>query len=492
MFYFEDAPEREPIEKLALWPGACQALLVIVVRRSSFALIALLIFACGNGAPYAADRAPSAIAARARGSASRAPARATEGDDAKNAKSDTDDAGEAKALGSMVSAPAEPLPIRPATIERPEALRHFFESLARLEDGGAREDVLMVQLGDSHTAADIGTSAARRALQGRFGDGGRGFVALGNPWKNYGQDGVRGGMTRDIKGEHGKYTLGQFVGDGRYGMAGFAIEATRKKGRAWSDISSSASRIDLAYLEQPGGGSFDVFIDEVKKGSVSTRGHTARSAFRTFDASDGPHRVEARMKGDGPVRLFGLGLDRPKVGLVFDALGINGARATTLLQWQEPHMAEQLRHRPPDLVVLAYGTNEAGDDTPLPIYERQLLDALARIARAVPTASCLLLGPPDRGMETPQGWVTLPHLLEIIESQRAVAKTAGCAFYSQLEAMGGPGSIATWVDEAQPRARRDYVHLTREGYTQLGQGMASDLLRAYETFRGDSSLISKR
>ncbi|WP_394833122.1 GDSL-type esterase/lipase family protein [Pendulispora rubella] len=459
-------------------------------RWSSFPVaVALLIFACGNQSPYAADRTSAVVASRGRAPA---PRLASSPADVASPGQEPNDA---NTRGSMLSAQVEvpvPAPIRPAVVEHPEALRHFFESLSHLEDGSAREDVRVMQLGDSHTAADIGTSAARRALQGRFGDGGRGFVAFGRPWPTYVQDGVRGGMTRDFKGERGKFSFGQFVGDGRYGMAGFAIETTRKRGRAWSDLSASASRIEVSYLEQPGGGSFEVFIDDAKKGVVSTRGKTAKSGFHAYDVGEGPHHVEARPRGDGPVRLFGLDLGRSKVGLVFEALGINGARATTVLQWQEPHMAEQLRHQPPDLVVLAYGTNEAGDDIPMPVYERQLLDVLGRISRAVPTASCLLLGPPDRGLETPQGWVTVPRLLEIIESQRNVAKAAGCAFYSQLEAMGGPGAIAAWVDEPQPRARRDYVHLTREGYTQLGQAMASDLLRAYDTYRGDSTLVSKR
>src|SRR5690606_23466976 len=64
-------------------------------------------------------------------------------------------------------------------LERPFALARFFEALARLETGQADGPVRIVQLGDSHTAADVLTGTARRALQERFRDGGRGFVAVG-------------------------------------------------------------------------------------------------------------------------------------------------------------------------------------------------------------------------------------------------------------------------------------------------------------------------
>src|SRR5581483_4136163 len=52
-------------------------------------------------------------------------------------------------------------------------LFHLFASLALVEEGKAHEDVRVVQFGDSHTAADVGTAVFRHLLQDRFGDGGR-------------------------------------------------------------------------------------------------------------------------------------------------------------------------------------------------------------------------------------------------------------------------------------------------------------------------------
>ncbi|MBX3211666.1 MAG: hypothetical protein KF850_06510 [Labilithrix sp.] len=174
---------------------------------------------------------------------------------------------------------------------------------------------------------------------------------------------------------------------------------------------------------------------------------------------------------------------------MLDALGINRARITTALSWNEHHWAEQLKHRAPALVVFAYGTNESTDiEMAQHVYERQLVDALGRVARAVPSASCLMLGPPDRAIETKDGWVTAPKIAEIIAAQRRVAEAAGCAFYDQLAAMGGDGAIAGWAAETPPRAQKDRVHLTRDGYAQLGSSFASDLMRAYAGFRRDAGL----
>jgi hypothetical protein len=381
------------------------------------------------------------------------------------------------------------------SLERPEALRSFFEALARLEEGGANEDVTVLQFGASHTAADVQTGVVRRMLQERFGDGGRGFVSLGRPWakKNpeasvYLQEGVRGGMMRPWAGERGSFAHGRFVGDGLYGLLGFAIQVPAKsRARAFSEISATTSSFELHYLEQPHGGTFDVLVDGVAVGRVKTAAKTKSSGARTFEVEDGrPHTIEVRPRGDGTVRIFGLRLDREESGVVLDALGINGARATVLLQWDEAHFAEQLARRAPGLVVLAYGVNESNDETPMPRYEEQLRRVLSRIAGAAPQSACLLLGPPDRAVDTPEGWVTSERLVEIIEAQRRVAAERSCAFYSQFDAMGGRGTIAAWVAEEKPRARGDYVHYTRDGYLQLGRAFGAELLRAYDAFRAEN------
>ena len=133
--------------------------------------------------------------------------------------------------------------------------------------------------------------------------------------------------------------------------------------RAWTDVSLPSSRLEFDYLQEPQGGSFDVFIDGARAGRVATKAGQAASGFFSFDVPDAPHSVELRTVGDGDVRIFGMALDRAQAGVVVDALGINGAQVFTALRWSEEHFAEQLRHRAPDLVVLAYGTNEALEST---------------------------------------------------------------------------------------------------------------------------------
>jgi lysophospholipase L1-like esterase len=411
------------------------------------------------------------------------------------------------APGADAAAPAPELPPLPSASSLPASppaasrrvgnlddvgqLSRFFAALGALEGGRSHDDVRIVQYGDSHTASDTGTSVVRRMLQERFGDGGRGFVELGKPWKTYVQDGVHGGMTSEFEPNRTRVEDGRVVGDGAYGLVGVAIETERRGARAWTKIAAPASRVEVDFLQQPRGGSVDVVIDGVQAGRIATRAPLATSGFAGFDLADTPHEVELRAVGDGDVRLFGLALDRPSPGVVVDALGINGAQITTPLRWNEGHFDEQLRHRAPDLVILAYGTNEALDPKlDLVAYERALVDLLGRVARAVPTASCLLLGPPDLARRDPpehREWATWPPVFDVVAVQRRVARAAGCAYYDQIAAMGGPGSIAAWAAEVPPRAQADRVHLTLAGYAQVGAAFATDLVHAYDGWRSGQS-----
>ena len=101
----------------------------------------------------------------------------------------------------------------------------------------------------------------------------------------------------------------------------------------------------------------------------------------------------------------------------------------------------------------------------------------------VPSASCLVLGPPDRASKSGEAWKSPPRLLEIVARERHVAEAAGCAFYDRMAAMGGAGQMAVWAAEAFPRAQQDRVHLTREGYARVGGAFAADLLHAYDLWR---------
>lgn len=173
-------------------------------------------------------------------------------------------------------------------------------------------------------------------------------------------------------------------------------------------------------------------------------------------------------------------------GIVYQPLGINGARAKRLRDLSESaSFLEGVSQIRPDLIVIAYGTNEVTDgDWTVDSYSRMLVGIITRLRSAAPQASFLILGPPDRSVPGSGGWTSATRMRLLLEAQRRAAILAGAAFWSEYDAMGGDGSMNVWV--ARGLGRFDHVHLTAVGYGKLAGLFYADLMNAYRSGRSGS------
>ncbi len=394
--------------------------------------------------------------------------------------------------------PGAPEPGRFMPIEDPASsgLATFLSGLRALEGGAAQRSVRVSHYGDSHVAADLYTHVLRRQLQERFGDGGPGFALVGKPWRSY-----RHGSLE--LGEEGSWTaakgrLGQDEpGTQPLGLGGFAMRAGQPSDRAWlraragDEPGAGFDVVDLHFLSSARGGTVELTVDGSPLASVATSGPgQAQPEFgaRRLELGAPGRALGLRPRGDGEVNLLGVVLERSRPGVVYDTLGINGAQARTPLLWEPAVFGAALRRRDPDLVVLAYGANEAGLRRFSPRhYRRTVTKLVQRVREAAPRASCLLVAPCDRAQQDAAGeWRTMTTILDAVAVQRDVAAEQGCAFWNAFAAMGGRGSMQQWATWEPPMAQQDRVHLTRPGYRRLAHLLGSALLRAYDEAGGPS------
>lgn len=370
------------------------------------------------------------------------------------------------------------------------SMDHFYAALEQAARGEGQARLAVY--GASHTASDLYTGYLRRELQGAYGDAGHGFVLPVAPWRSYRHRGVE----IESGGEWVTYKVRQpSSGLDHYGLAGVAVESSAAG--AWGAVRTTSRGpvgqavgvFDLFYLEQPGGGDFEVFIDGEHVRRVRTAAGERRPGYAKFEVSDGPHEFKLRVRGNGPVRVFGVALEREASGVVVDTLGINGARARSHLLWEDRTYREHLQRRDPDLVILAYGTNESGDEQPIREYMAQLDRVLTRIQEAVPEASCLLVGPSDRPIRMGRRSVEdRPRTAAIIDAQWRVALEHGCGFFDTVAFQGGPLSMLTWNSLDPPYAAGDLVHFTRLGYERLGEVLLGAMIEAFEPPDGAADL----
>ena len=320
-------------------------------------------------------------------------------------------------------------------------------------------------LGDSHTAARAFQAAWRSHLQAQFGDGGWGY---GLPW---------GSATAPRCGRSPGWVLHQPTlrngSDGRSGPGGAYLEANRAGEQAW--VESPFRRLRVHLLRQPGGGRVRLRVDGREAATADLDGPLEALCLAPELPREG-RRLEILCEG-GAVRILGVALENGP-GAALGALGTIGAQASWLLRSEAPVFDAVLRREAPDLVVLAFGTNEAslGDFDPA-AYRAKLQALLQRVRAALPKAALLLLAPPD--CHLPKGRPGA--LATVTRIQEEEAKRSNGLCVSLRQAMGGEGTMQAWSQTGL--GLRDRVHFSAEGYLRLARAALGQLFAQMERAR---------
>jgi lysophospholipase L1-like esterase len=356
-------------------------------------------------------------------------------------------------------------------IENAPALDKFFKALNESKALRRMEPVRVMHFGDSHVAADVLTREIRERFQAEFGDGGAGYIVPRNPMATK-RRGVVSGFSAGwtVEGIGGRYSV-----DAIYGPAGINLATTAPNERSW--LETSANHFEVYFARQPNGGKIEITVDGVNalEEPILLTANVAKLDSVFIDLpDDAMHRLEVRTLSGGKVRLLGIVAEHLGAGVSYDVFGVNGARANRILGWNQSSLAAAIRDRSPNLIVLAYGTNDVADSSWSPeAYEDLLTEIIQSFHRAAPDASILIFAPPDRG--------DLPltqRLSLLINAERRVALANNAAFWSSFDAMGGAGSMSSWLRRGWAQA--DRVHLTGSGYARLASMFYEDLERARE------------
>ncbi|HLZ82096.1 MAG TPA: GDSL-type esterase/lipase family protein [Caulobacteraceae bacterium] len=396
----------------------------------------------------------------------------------------------ALAAASVLGA-AAPGPCATALCGAP-ALAPFFDALSVRSGFDGAPPVHILQLGDSHTAGDAIAGAWRDILQGRYRSGGRGVLPPGDPYYGFRPHGVHvtqsdGWRNEAIFGKAAPADPGAV-----FGISGFRLTSERPGASITltADPAEAFSRVVVCAVTGPGAGAYVLQI-----GGASER-----------VALDGPPGVACRQVSEpqpettasitaegAAVTLLSWGTFA-QGGVAVSNLGVVGAQLRHFARVDSGAMARELRAYAPDLIVLAFGTNEGFegrlDETD---YEWVLRAQITRLKRLSGGAPILVLGAPDAGADRPAlahnvtpragdpapptqgGWFPPPALARVREIQRRVAAEEGVAFWDWGARMGGPGTAEAWASMTPPLMRRDRVHYTTEGGAEIARLLQQDL-----------------
>ncbi|WP_417231423.1 GDSL-type esterase/lipase family protein [Brevundimonas sp.] len=383
--------------------------------------------------------------------------------------------------------PAAGTPVCAGGLCQVEALDGLFEALAATEAGQRDRPVHILQIGDSHTAGDRITGALRAALQVRFGNGGRGVLPPGIPYDGYAPLQVQvAARAWTVVPE----PLASTAGYSRFGVGLAGVKAIQfgvDPALTLTPEPGGRPRVlGLCGRAGPGAGAIR-FRTSGEERVADFTAPEAGPVCREVELPTAAESITLTPAGQG-VPLYDLWLATGGPGVIVSNLGAVGATLRDLAARDEAVTATELAYWRPQLIVLAFGTNEGFDDgLDRPAYETLLRKQIARMRRLAPAASLLLMGAPDAQRTGLTGGCSAdglrrppPSLAVVRDVQRRVAADMGVAFWDWHGRMGGDCSADRLALMAEPHMRGDRVHFTTIGADWIGGVFAADLTAAFD------------
>jgi hypothetical protein len=414
----------------------------------------------------------------------------------------------------------------PRRIAGGQGLGPYFQALSALETGNRATPVRILQIGDSLTANDLISTALRQRLQGRFGAGGRGATPVGSPYRGYHPDQIETDQTDGwrVEASFGPALRGDrpnpTASPGPFGLSGWRL-STDAPGQVVTLDARVGAFFDTATvcgLARPDGGAVEIAAgDQRERFDLAAAGPRAVCLTEHYPSP----RTHLQITSEGgPVSLLSWSTGRRAPGVILSNLGVVGTQLSDFAARDDQALFAEFDAYRPDLILLAFGVNEGYR----PVvdgaaYTALLRHEIERLKRLAPQAAILVLGAPDANTVRPDIYGTgkagafgcaplspdevadfdrlvtarSPRLarwfppagLETIRlAQRRAAADENVAFWDWNARMGGPCSAHALVKADPPLMRGDHIHLTAEGGQWLGGILDTDLMAAYDAWKG--------
>lgn len=327
----------------------------------------------------------------------------------------------------------------------------------------------IVQLGDSHTAGDTMTDALRTQLQQQLGNGGMGWAMPmyfnGQRMAKFGYDNVNWQPISSRSTHDENYTLGGMLAKPLQDGATLTIKAKQPENAQNISVSIRQTAQDGRLIGTDATGKTFHIEAPVKNGQWQTVQFNATLPFT--------------IQAERPINtaLGGWWAFNPATtGAVVSALGINGSELAHWNRWNTQAWQQELATIRPQLIILAYGTNEAYNNVDAQTVQQVLTQRIQQIRQASPQSAIMVISAPEALKSTQGQCGTRPtHLSAIQQVQRQVAEQQRTLYWNWQQAMGGSCSMNRWIK--QGKALKDGVHFSQSGYQQLGELLANDILQ---------------
>lgn len=339
--------------------------------------------------------------------------------------------------------------------------------------------VRILQLGDSHTAGVFFPVRLAERLHRDFGYAGTGILPPGYLDK---QPAILAGVSQTAQ-----WSVQQVHRRATAGGAGGAAGSPVGLGGLVGSGSSPYQMVTYEFPRNVGLKRFVVYSDGQGQGGVPFRlydgtrevplaaeaggdpGKRIRSVFQLRGTEE---RLTLVSRADAQQsRLLGVSAQTSLSGVMFSRIGMNGATFAALGEWDSEPVHAQLQDYAPDLLILAFGTNDVVNNASFtPEKFRQSLQRTADwISHHVPNAAILLVTPPHAPKH---GEATNANLKAARTLMRQIADERGWRVWDWSRLTAARCDPQCRVDSGEAMFQPDGIHLTRKGYEATGDAIA--------------------
>ena len=379
-------------------------------------------------------------------------------------------------------------------------LKVFFSGLDSLRAG---KDTVMniVHLGDSHIQAGYYSGEMMHLLHAAFGNAGRGWIApLKLSRSNEAPDYFIKSVIRSWN--VGRITQRESRRRAPVGLGGVGIQSvspsinfdviiTPKNGAGYEFNEAILYRGARSMPMLPAGENKQA-VETFLSDTVLAEGVIA-DTFRITMPVDTLQLQSTRRK-QGTDRLlpastfrnvyYGFSLKNGKPGILYHAVGINGAM---YVNYTDSAYIAQLALLKPDLLIVSMGTNETfGRRFRAEEFAMQVKAFLSLVKAQMPQTAILLTTPPECYKRVTVNKMRVfqrnTNTEKAAETLVRVAKEEGIACWNLFSATGGKNSCRKWLHDNL--LRRDRIHFTQAGYEEQATLLFRALMNEYNRTNG--------
>lgn len=364
------------------------------------------------------------------------------------------------------------------------AIIPFFTKLERLDSlllsrndtsSADLQRINIIHFGDSHVQAGSLTGTVMRQFHHRFGNAGRGMVV---PHRISGTNEPRDYAIRTAASR--EWTTGKVIQSRcplPLGISGVAVESPKPENRITLHTFSTDDSLNYRFNRvRVFHGPYAPIIEADKKLSADISSPDLIYDFNTdIDLIEPVDSVDLVTYSDGRFArgpFFGFSLENGRDGVLYHALGVNGA---CYVHWaRNSEVARQTTALEPDLFILSMGSNEAsGSNFNESVFYNEV-DRFVNSLRKENPQTPIILTAPVQAFRKGNPNVNYKYVSRVL---RRYAEEKGTGFIDLYHAGGGDGSARLW--DQQKLMGRDRIHFTEEGYQLQGMLIYHAIYQAY-------------